>query len=213
MRGRYSLRLNSRRSVLLSQGFGSNEEADRPNKRAATVDQLASVTPPAGQEVASRSESGRGSARPGRGSDSRLSCLSLETISENANLGYRFLDGLRAVINAAAVDPGEYSKTIIFISSGFRLGRQSISAPMSNLLDNIISSAKRSHLRLFAINPAHFPGCITVNRVVGAPGDYLDVWEKSFRRSRSGLRVKGNCIIVPFMGYLFSGIPACCCRC
>ena len=43
---------------------------------ATAVDQLVSSTPSARQEAADRFESGRGSARAGRGSDSRLPCLS-----------------------------------------------------------------------------------------------------------------------------------------
>src|SRR4029453_3407765 len=66
----------------------------------------------------------------------------------------RALDGLRAVVAAAASDPGTHPKVGVFLSSGFSMGRHSARGDMAGMLDNIIAAAKRSSIKLNAVDAA-----------------------------------------------------------
>ena len=83
----------------------------------------------------------------------------------------RALDGLRAVVAAATSDPGTHPKTAIFLSSGFSLGRTSARGDMAGMLDNIIAAAKRSTVKVNAIDAAG----LTVDESlgIGANGAFL----------------------------------------
>jgi VWFA-related protein len=83
----------------------------------------------------------------------------------------RALDGLRAVVAAATSDPGTHPKTAIFLSSGFSLGRTSARGDMAGMLDNIIAAAKRSAVKVNAIDAAG----LTVDESlgIGANGAFL----------------------------------------
>ncbi len=64
----------------------------------------------------------------------------------------RFLDGLRAVVNAASADPATCPKDVIIISSGLVLGRRSRRADTSPMLQDIIAEAKRGKTRMHSID-------------------------------------------------------------
>lgn len=83
----------------------------------------------------------------------------------------RALDGLRAVVAAAASDPGTHPKVVVFLSAGFSIGRTSARGDMAGMLDRIIAAAKRSSIKLNAVDAAG----LTVDESlgIGANGAFL----------------------------------------
>ncbi|MFH1574750.1 MAG: VWA domain-containing protein, partial [Acidobacteriota bacterium] len=69
-------------------------------------------------------------------------------IAANFSQANRLLDGLRAAVNAAAADPGDYPKAVILISSGFVMGRGDTRFALQRVAD----LAKRRGLRLSTID-------------------------------------------------------------
>ena len=97
---------------------------------------------------------------------------SRQLLSENFGQVSRAIDGLRAVVNAAAADAaGDYPKTVIYISSGFSIGRGSGRADMAVMLENIIAQAKRSKLRFFTIDASGLSPDEPLG--IGASGSFL----------------------------------------
>jgi VWFA-related protein len=78
--------------------------------------------------------------------------LARQLVTENVGQVSRALDGLRAVVNAAAADPGDYPKDVILLSTGFLVGRASLRADMSSRLDAIIREARRLKTRVHAVD-------------------------------------------------------------
>jgi VWFA-related protein len=83
----------------------------------------------------------------------------------------RTVDGLRAVVNAAAADPGSYPKSILFLSSGFSVGRNSMRGDTSSMLDSVIAAAKRKGIRVFTVNAAGLE--VQQGLGIGASGAFL----------------------------------------
>lgn len=73
-------------------------------------------------------------------------------ITENYSQVSRTIDGLRAVVSAASIEPCLGPKVVIFLSSGFVLGRTSGRGDMSTYMDNLLALAKRHGIRLFTID-------------------------------------------------------------
>jgi Ca-activated chloride channel family protein len=97
---------------------------------------------------------------------------SRQLLSENFGQVSRALDGVRAVVNAAAADSGgDYPRTVIFISSGFSVGRGSGRADMAVMLDNIIKYAKQSKLRFFTVDASGLSPDEPLG--IGASGSFL----------------------------------------
>jgi tetratricopeptide (TPR) repeat protein len=61
---------------------------------------------------------------------------------------------LEAVASAAAADPGTYPKTVIFLSSGFVVGRGSGRTGLGSQMDGIVSLAKRNGIRIYTVDAA-----------------------------------------------------------
>jgi Ca-activated chloride channel homolog len=74
-----------------------------------------------------------------------------EVITRNAGYVRRNLEGVREVLNAAAADPGNYPKTIIFVSPGFVTGKGS-RADASSLLESIAAEAKQRRIRIYVVD-------------------------------------------------------------
>ncbi|HYK91654.1 MAG TPA: VWA domain-containing protein [Acidobacteriota bacterium] len=73
-------------------------------------------------------------------------------VMENDSQVTRLLTGLKAVVLAAAAAPGDFPKGIIFISSGFVVGRGSIRADRAQMLGDITALARRHGVRFYAID-------------------------------------------------------------
>jgi VWFA-related protein len=114
--------------------------------------------------------------------------ISRELVVQNFSYVARALGGLRAVVNAAAADPGTYPKTIIFVSSGFVLGKGSMRGDTGPMMDAVIAAAKRKGVRVFTLDAAGLkvPQTFTVEAqasfLVGNPhlesvfGNYANNW-------------------------------------
>jgi VWFA-related protein len=75
-------------------------------------------------------------------------------LGENFSRASRTLDGLMAVVNAASLEPGNYPKTIIFLSVGLVPGRMSGRADVTTFMKKLVGMAKRNDIRLFTIDSA-----------------------------------------------------------
>ncbi|NWG14155.1 MAG: VWA domain-containing protein [Acidobacteria bacterium] len=76
----------------------------------------------------------------------------LRLISENSAQLSRALDGLVAIVGAASAKQGEIPTTVLFVSSGFSVGRSSGRADFSQRLEKIVTTAKRNGVRFFTID-------------------------------------------------------------
>ncbi len=97
--------------------------------------------------------------------------LARQLLMENLGQVSRALDGLRAIVNAASADAGSYPKDIIFISTGFTVGRTSARGDMSGRLGEIIAEARRGKTRFHTIDAAG----LDVDEAIGlrANGSFL----------------------------------------
>lgn len=64
----------------------------------------------------------------------------------------RALNGSKVVVSAAAAEPGNFPKGIIFLSSGFTMGRLSPRADIASLLNDLITTARRQSVRIYAVD-------------------------------------------------------------
>ncbi len=84
--------------------------------------------------------------------ESAINSRMIQLIGENTAYVSRSLTGLEAVVSAAAADPGDHPKSVLFISSGFALGRESGRSGLSAQTDHIVSLAKRHGIRIFSVD-------------------------------------------------------------
>ncbi len=80
--------------------------------------------------------------------------LARQLVVENGVLVGRVLDGLKAVVSAAAAEPGNFPKGVIFISSGFLVGRGSLRSDLAHLLEDIVALARRHGVRIYTVDAA-----------------------------------------------------------
>jgi VWFA-related protein len=79
----------------------------------------------------------------------------------------RALTGLKVVVSAAAAEPGNMPKAIIFLSSGFTVGRLIPRADIVALQDELIAAARRNGVRLYTVDASG----LTVPETVGIESD------------------------------------------
>ncbi len=72
-------------------------------------------------------------------------------LTQNAGYVRAALGGLREVINLAAADAGNYTKTVIFISPGFVSGKDS-RGDTSAVLQTIAATAMQRHVKIFTVD-------------------------------------------------------------
>jgi len=75
-----------------------------------------------------------------------------ELISENNAQVSRANNSIRALLGAAASEPGGHPKVVIYISSGFVVGRVSLRSALGSQMDNAIRAAKRSGVRIYTLD-------------------------------------------------------------
>ncbi|MFH1573407.1 MAG: VWA domain-containing protein [Acidobacteriota bacterium] len=80
--------------------------------------------------------------------------MARELIAENHGLVSRALDTLKSVLSAAAAEGGTYPKTIILISSGFAVGRESGRSTIDVQMGNVVRRAKAAGIRIFTVDAA-----------------------------------------------------------
>src|SRR6266516_1128443 len=97
--------------------------------------------------------------------------LSRQLLMTNFGHVSRMMDGLRAVVSAASADPGTYPKVVVFMSSGFSLGRGSARADLAGMLEKVIAQAKQGGTRVYTIDASG----LTVDEPlgIGASGAFL----------------------------------------
>jgi VWFA-related protein len=74
-------------------------------------------------------------------------------VGENASQLNRVVDGLQAIVNAAAAEEMDYPRTMIILSSGFSLGRGSSRTDVTTRFDRVVAFAKSKGIRIFALDP------------------------------------------------------------
>jgi VWFA-related protein len=79
----------------------------------------------------------------------------------------RALTGLQVVVSAAAAEPGNMPKGIVFLSSSFTMGRMNPRADIAALLDELIATARRNGVRLYTVDASG----LTVPETVGIESD------------------------------------------
>jgi VWFA-related protein len=87
-----------------------------------------------------------------RSIDADIQSRSRELIAINLSQVSRILGTLRNIVALAAADQGSYPKTLLFISSGFSLGRLSTRADASAQMGTIINAARRAGLHAYTID-------------------------------------------------------------
>src|SRR5438093_2430700 len=102
---------------------------------------------------------------------SQVSNISRQLVMANFATVARAMDGLKAVTSAASADTGSHPKVVIFLSSGFSLGRSSARADMSMMLNDVIALAKRSGVRIFTVDASGLS--VDESLGIGASGAFL----------------------------------------
>jgi VWFA-related protein len=97
--------------------------------------------------------------------------ISRSLLASNFAQVSRTVDGLKAVVNAAAADPGNYPKSILLLSSGFSLGRTSMRSDLSSLFATAIQTARRKGIKVFTVNSAGLE--VQQSLGIGASGAFL----------------------------------------
>ena len=77
-----------------------------------------------------------------------------ELLAENYARSARTLDAIRAIVNAASANRGDYPRVVILISSGLMVGRGSARADAGSLMDGIVRTASRNGVRIFTLDAA-----------------------------------------------------------
>jgi tetratricopeptide (TPR) repeat protein len=75
-----------------------------------------------------------------------------QLIVGNYSQAARALNGLKVVISAAEAEQGDFPKGVIFVSSGFTVGRGSLHADVAHALDDIIAAARRQRVRIYTVD-------------------------------------------------------------
>jgi VWFA-related protein len=75
-----------------------------------------------------------------------------ELIAENGAQVSRAINGLRAILGSAASQPGDHPKVVIYLSSGFVVGRVSLRSALGNQMDAAIAAAKRKGIRIYTVD-------------------------------------------------------------
>ena len=73
-------------------------------------------------------------------------------VAENYDRTSRTIDGLRMAVNALSSYSGSYPRVILFISTGFVLGRDSGRGDASQTMSDVIALARRNGVRIFTID-------------------------------------------------------------
>jgi VWFA-related protein len=75
-----------------------------------------------------------------------------ELISENSSQVSRVTNSLRALVGAASAEPGSHPRVVIFISSGFVVGRVSLRSALGRQMEHAIGAAKRQGIRFYTLD-------------------------------------------------------------
>lgn len=102
---------------------------------------------------------------------SGVQSMAHQLIMGNYSQAARALNGLNVVISAAAAEAGDFPKGVIFVSSGFTVGRGSLHADLAEALDSIIAAARRQRVRIYTVDAAGL--AVREALGIGANGAFL----------------------------------------